>query len=91
MSSPHTTMLLVRSPDDFLLDRAAARGRILFSQDEDFVIEAQRRQQSGLYFSGLIYAHQLRISIGQTIDDLELIARACSPEELAQLVTYIPL
>lgn len=77
--------------DEYLLDRATALGRILCSQDEDFLVEAQRRQRSGIPFGGLIYSHQLRISIGQTIDDLELIARTCSLEELAQVVTYIPL
>ena len=77
--------------DQLLLDRATSLGRILFSHDEDFLIEAQRRQRLGLRFGGLIYAHQLRVSIGQTIDDLELIARTCSREELAQLVAYIPL
>jgi hypothetical protein len=29
-------------------------------------------------FSGIIYAHQLRITIGQMVEDLELIARATS-------------
>jgi hypothetical protein len=29
-------------------------------------------------FAGIIYAHQLRITIGQMVEDLELIARATS-------------
>jgi hypothetical protein len=30
---------------------------------------------------GIIYAHQLRITIGQMVDDLELIAKATSQNE----------
>ena len=36
-----------RLPDPELLDRATALGRILFSQDEDLIAEAVRRQRSG--------------------------------------------
>jgi hypothetical protein len=61
-------------PDPQLLSRATALGRVLFSQDDDLLREAQKRQQSGEVFAGVVYAHQLNISIGQCIDDLELIA-----------------
>lgn len=78
-------------PDDLLLERATALGRVLFSQDEDLLIEARRRQRADHPFGGIIYAHQLRVSIGQCIDDLELIALTCSAEELTGRVTFIPL
>jgi predicted nuclease of predicted toxin-antitoxin system len=49
--------------DPELLDRATELGRILFSQDDDLLREAKQRQQIGELFSGVIYAHQLNISI----------------------------
>ncbi|MFN8523766.1 MAG: DUF5615 family PIN-like protein [Chloroflexota bacterium] len=50
--------------DQELLDRAASLNRVLFSQDTDFLIEATRRQSQGVPFAGVVYPHQLRISIG---------------------------
>ena len=47
-----------------LLDTATTLGRLLFTQDRHFIAEAARRQRSGQRFSGIIYAHQLRVSIG---------------------------
>ena len=38
-----------------------------------------------------MYAHQERITIGQCIGDLELIAGASELEDLANQVEYLPL
>jgi hypothetical protein len=38
--------------DAVLLDRATELGRVLFSQDEDLLIEAHRRQVEGMPFAG---------------------------------------
>src|SRR5262249_15917095 len=46
-------------PDPELLDRATELGRVLFTQDDDLLREAKRRQQTGESFAGLIYVHQL--------------------------------
>jgi hypothetical protein len=78
-------------PDDRLLDRAGELGRILFSQDDDFLTEAELRQQEGRPFVGVIYAHQLAITIGQCVKDLELIAKAAEPEDLINRVEFLPL
>jgi len=77
--------------DAQLLDRAHALGRVLFTQDDDLLAEANRRQKQGAVFGGVIYAHQLRASIGACIRDLELIAKAAEPEELLNWVEYLPL
>lgn len=53
--------------------------------------EAARRQRSGETFFGLVYAHQLGPSIGQCIDELELIAKCCAPAEILDRVVYLPL
>ncbi len=77
--------------DPDLLDRASALGRVLFTQDDDLLVEATRRQQAGVTFHGVVYAHQLRASIGQCIQDLELIARAGSEEDVVNQVIFLPL
>ena len=80
-----------RLPDAELLDRATDLGHVLFSQDHDLLREARKRQRDGRAFSGVIYAHQLRITVGQCIRDMELLTKACEPEDLANLVEYLPL
>jgi hypothetical protein len=77
--------------DDALLGRAAELGRVLFSQDEDLLAEATVHQEDEMAFAGVVYAHQLRVSIGVCVRDLELIAKAASPEDLANQVEYLPL
>jgi len=39
---------------------ASELGRVLFTQDDDLLTEATRRQHRGQPFGGVIYAHQLR-------------------------------
>lgn len=52
-----------RLDDPLLLDRARELGRAIFTRDEDFLTEATARQKRGEAFSGVIYAHQLRVTI----------------------------
>jgi predicted nuclease of predicted toxin-antitoxin system len=80
-----------RLEDPDLLDRASALGRVLFSQDEDLLAEATRRQRNGQSFSGVIYAHQLRITIGRAIEELEILAQTGTAEDFANTVLYLPL
>ncbi|EAZ92818.1 DUF5615 family PIN-like protein [Crocosphaera chwakensis] len=77
--------------DVIILDRATALKRIIFSQDKDFLIEANNRQVQGIEFVGVIYGHQLMISIVDCIRDLELIAKLGKLEEFANKVQYLPL
>ena len=80
-----------RLTDPALLDRAMQRGRVLFSQDEDLLAEATRRQRTGTPFAGVVYAHQLRVNIGRCIQDLELIAKATDPTDWQNWVEFLPL
>ena len=66
-------------------------GRVLFSQDVDLLAEATRRQRAGISFQGIVYAPQLAVSIGQCIDDLDLLAKAGSESDLLNRVCYLPL
>lgn len=77
--------------DPLILDRAMELQRVLFSQDEDFLAEATHRQSENISFAGVIYAHKLRVSLGDCINDLEIIAKAANREDLANRVQYLPL
>lgn len=79
------------TPDSLVLDHATELGRVIFSQDDDFLREAHYRQVEEIYFSGVIYVHQRNISIGNCIRDLELIANVYELEDFANYVQYIPL
>lgn len=80
-----------RLPDPQLLDRALELRRVLFTQDEDLLAEAARRQRTGTPFAGVVYAHQLRVNIGRCISDLELVAKATDPEDWVNRLEYLPL
>lgn len=77
--------------DAELLDRATTLGRVLFTFDDDLLAEAAKRQRLGQPFSGVVYAHPLRVTIGQCIHDLELVAKAGEPEDLRNQVLFLPL
>jgi uncharacterized protein with PIN domain len=77
--------------DADLLDRATNLGRVLFTQDDDLLTEATKRQQTGIAFGGVIYAHQRDASIGQYVQDLELIAAAATATDVVNQVIFLPL
>lgn len=77
--------------DSELLSRAASLGRVLFTRDDDLLREATRRQKSGESFAGVIYAHQLKVTIGRCVTDLELISQASERHEWVNRVGHLPL
>jgi len=80
-----------RLSDSALLDRATRLDRVLFTRDADLLTEAAMRQRRGVRFAGVIYAHQLHVTIGQCVADLELIAKVGQPAEWTNRVEYLPL
>jgi Domain of unknown function (DUF5615) len=74
-----------------LLDRAGDLGRVLFTRDDDLLSEATRRQREGISFHGIVFAHQLQVSIGRCVEDLELIAKVGEPVDLLDQVVFLPL
>jgi predicted nuclease of predicted toxin-antitoxin system len=80
-----------RLEDAALLDRAGQLGRVLFTRDDDFLAEATARQRADIPFTGVVYAHQLRVTIGQCVQDLETISKCCDPADLANGVEHLPL
>ena len=81
----------IKLDDAAMLDRSTSLGRVLFSQDEDLLAEATKRQRSDQPFGGVIYAHQLSITIGQAVNDLELLAKLGTSEEFVNRVEFLPL
>lgn len=77
--------------DSDLLDRATALGRVLFTQDTDFLRIARDRQNRRIEFAGIIFASQNEITMSACIRDLELIAKVYEPEELADHIEFVPL
>jgi hypothetical protein len=81
-----TTRLL--DPD--LLDRASVLGRMLFTQDEDFLAEVVRRQRAGRQHASVIYAHQFE-SIGSCVRDLQIILEVATREDSCNHLLRVPL
>jgi predicted nuclease of predicted toxin-antitoxin system len=79
------------SDDIAVRERALALGRVVVTNDEDFQVEAARRQRAGESFAGVIYVDLNRITIGRCIGDLEIIGIAGEPSDLANRVEYLPL
>lgn len=77
--------------DAALLDRAGELGRVLFTRDDDLLAEANSRQRAGIPFHGIVYAHQLRVSIGRCVQDLQIIAEAEGTESLENAIIFLPL
>ena len=78
-------------PDERILERATALERIVFSCDADFLELAADWWTRGQPFAGVVHAHQLQITIGQAIRDLELIAHVLTAEEIRNQVIHLPM
>jgi len=77
--------------DPLLLDRATELDRALVTQDDDLLAEATRRMRVNIHFSGVIYAHQLGITIGRFIDDLALISLGADRDYIRNRIEWLPL
>ena len=79
-----------RLPDAQLLDRASALGRVLFSSDEDLIVEARRRQRARISFAGVIFAPQAR-PVGTTVAELEFVAKAGNATDFVNALLFLPI
>lgn len=79
-----------QAEDEEVLERATALGRSVFTQDDDFLAIADAWLQNGRDFGGVIYAHQLGITIGKAIRDLELIAKVLEPDDMRNRIEFLP-
>jgi hypothetical protein len=76
--------------DATILQRATSLNRVAFSNDDDFLAVGDDWQRVSRTFTGVIYVHQMRLTIGETIVELEVLAKAGNPEDPNQIV-YLPL
>jgi predicted nuclease of predicted toxin-antitoxin system len=77
--------------DSDLLNRASELGRVFVTQDADLLVEGDLRQRTGRSFVSVIYAPQTRATIGQCVENLELIAKASESSEWVNRVEFVPL
>ena len=76
--------------DAAILARAADLGRVVFTQDVDFLEITAQWLAGGRPFAGVIFARQMGITIGQAIADLELFAKALESADMANTLEYLP-
>lgn len=79
-----------RLTDSELLDRATELGRVLFSTDEDLIVEARGRQREGVPFAGVVHASQ-ELPVGVCVEQLELAVKAGEPSDFADSLLFLPL
>ena len=77
--------------DDEVLLRATRLGRVLFTQDEDFLEIVARWHATKKPFFAVIYCHQLAAGIGKIINDIALISEVLHAEELGRGAIYLPM
>jgi predicted nuclease of predicted toxin-antitoxin system len=78
-----------RAPDPELLLSARELQRMIFSQDEDMLVEATDHQTRGEAFATVIFARQLDLSIGRCIADRETLSKAAVPEDAVGQVIFL--
>jgi hypothetical protein len=52
---------------------------------------AENWQREGRFFTGLIFQHQRGTSIGRTVADLEIVAKASEASEWVNWILHLPL
>jgi hypothetical protein len=77
--------------DEKLLERTTALGRVMFTQDVRFRAMAEDWQRAGRRFAGLIFGPQSGGTIGQYVNDLEVISMSTEPAEWEGVVQWLPM
>ncbi len=65
--------------------------RVLVTMDDDFLGIASQWIRDSRAFGGVIYAHPLRITIGQAISELQFLANAVEYDDMRNRIEFIPL
>ena len=76
---------LCEATDPEQLAYATVQGRVIFTQDEDFLLLASMVREH----PGIVHCKQNTRSIGAIISGLELIWEVCESEEMKNQVSYI--
>ena len=75
---------LLGATDEEHLERARAEGRVVFTQDEDFL----RLHAAGLEHAGIAYASQ-GSSVGEIVRGLMLIHQVLEPDDMTGHIEYL--
>jgi predicted nuclease of predicted toxin-antitoxin system len=75
---------LIGAPDEEHLALAAREFRVLFTQDDDFLVLASE----GARHAGIVYARQ-GTSVGQVIHGLMLICQVMEPDEMVGHIEFL--
>jgi hypothetical protein len=82
---------LSHTPDAVILEWAAQNGYTVVSVDKKtLAVDAWDRVLRGLPMPGVAILRML-LTIGQAIDELELVARVGNPDDFRDLVVYLPM
>ena len=76
---------LTSATDEQQITHALTEGRVLFTQDRDFL----RLHAAGVAHAGIAYCENGALSIGEIIHGLVLIWEVLEPEEMANRVEYL--
>jgi predicted nuclease of predicted toxin-antitoxin system len=75
---------LVGAPDSQQLGFAISEGRVLFTEDRDFLVLANTSEHSGI-----AYCDQNTHSVGQIVRGIELIWEVYEPEEMRNRIEFL--
>jgi hypothetical protein len=81
----------VTCPTTFYWIAHRISGVLCFRRMRTFWRKLLDGKEEGAPFSGVIYGHQLSVTIGTCIRNLDFIAKVASPEDIANRVEYLPL
>jgi predicted nuclease of predicted toxin-antitoxin system len=76
---------LLRASDERHVAFALAEGRVIFTEDDDYLTLNSR----GVPHAGITYCHQQTRSIGEIINSLVLIWEVYDPPEMANRIEYL--
>jgi predicted nuclease of predicted toxin-antitoxin system len=76
---------LLGASDETQLSFAVAAGRVIFTQDDDFLAMAKQ----GAEHCGIVYCHQHARTIGQILGGLLLIADCLTAEEMRNHLEFL--
>jgi Domain of unknown function (DUF5615) len=75
--------------DEIILATAAAEGRLMLTNDDDFLRIHSAWQAAGRSHAGIVFWAQNRYPIGEVIRRIELYAAHTSPAQAANVVKYL--
>lgn len=78
-----------RADDDILLLAATAEGRLMLTNDKDFLVTAAAWQAAGQSHAGIVFWPQRKLSIGEAIRRIINYASQTAAADAANMVKYL--